>query len=78
MQSTQFTGKHFFIIDGREIGSSEGTTQDNPTAMAIYSIAIIPLILMIVDITCQDDSSTKTAAYADDFTTAGKIIQLKK
>ena len=33
---------------------------------------------MIVDITHQDDSSTKTAAYADDFTAAGKITQLKK
>ena len=33
---------------------------------------------MIVDITHQDDSSTKTAAYADDFTTSGKITQLKK
>ena len=45
--------------------------------MAIYAIAIIPLILMIVDISHQDDSSTKTAAYADDLT-AGKITQLKK
>ena len=40
--------------------------------------AIIPLILMIVDITHQDDSSTKTTTYADDFTAAGKITQLKK
>ena len=46
--------------------------------MAIYAIAIILLILMIVDITHQDDSSMKTAAYADDFTAAGKITQLKK
>ena len=46
--------------------------------MAIYAIAIAPLILMIVDITHQNDSSTKTAAYADDFKAAGKITQLKK
>ena len=45
--------------------------------MAIYATARIPLILMIVDISHQDDSSTKTAAYADDLT-AGKITQLKK
>ena len=46
--------------------------------MAIYAIATIPLILMIVDIIHQDDSSTKTAAFADDFTAGGKIAQLKK
>ena len=33
---------------------------------------------MIVDIIHQDDSSTKTAAYVDHFTIAGKITQLKK
>ena len=33
---------------------------------------------MIVDITHQDDSFTKTATYADDFTAAGKTTQLKK
>ena len=33
---------------------------------------------MILDIIHQDDSSTKTAAYADDFTIADKITQLKK
>ena len=33
---------------------------------------------MIINITHEDDSSMKTAAYADDFTAVGKITQLKK
>ena len=66
-----------FIIGGNEIRSCEGTTQGDPIAMAVYAIAIIPMILMIVDITSKTDDSTKTAAYADDVTAAGKIIQLK-
>ena len=45
--------------------------------MAVYAIAVIPLIQMIVDITRTIDDSTKTGAYADDVTSAGKIIQLK-
>ena len=45
--------------------------------MAVYAIAIIPMILMIVDITSKIDNSTKTAAYADHVTDAGKFIQLK-
>ena len=67
-----------FLIGGGKIHYTEGTPQVDPTPIAVYVIAIIPLILMIVDITHQDDSSTKTAAYADDFTAAGKITQLKK
>ena len=68
-----------FIIGGGEIKSTEGSTQGDSTAMAAYAaIATIPLILMIADITYQGDSSTKTATYADDFTAAGKITQLKK
>ena len=65
------------IIGGNEIRSCEGTTQGDPIAMAVYAIAIIPMILMIVDITSKIDDSTKTADYADDATAAGKIIQLK-
>ena len=60
------------IIEGNEIRSCEGTTQGDPIAIAVYAIGIIPMILMIVDIT-----SKKTAAYADDVTAAGKNIQLK-
>ena len=62
----------------RVIQSTEGITQGDPTAMAIYAIAIIPLFLMLANITHLDDFSTKTAAYADDFTAAGKSTQLKK
>ena len=46
--------------------------------MAIYTIAIILLIIMIVGITRQDNSSMKTVAYANDLTADGKITQLKK
>ena len=66
-----------FIIGGNEIRSCEGTTQGDPIAMAVYDIAIIPIILMIVGLTSKIDDSTETAAYADDVTAAGKIIQLR-
>ena len=51
-----------FIIGENEIRSCEETNQGDPIAMAIYAIAIIPMILMIVDITSKIDDSTKTAA----------------
>ena len=57
--------------------STEGTAQGYPIAMIIYSITIILLIFMTNDITLQDYLSTKTAAYADDFTAAANIAQLK-
>ena len=33
-----------FVIGGTEISSSEGTTQGDPAANAIYAVAIIPMI----------------------------------
>ena len=55
----------------------EGTTQGDPAAMVIYDIAIIPLILMLVEIRMRDNNHTKTAAYADDLTVARPIDQIR-
>ena len=67
-----------FVVGGGEISSKEGTTQGDPVAMIIYAIAIIPLILMLVDL--SDNASeipVKSAGYADDIAAGGKITKLK-
>ena len=46
------------------------------TAMAIYAIAVIPLILMLVEATSKHQQ-TISAGYADDLTVAGMIRRLK-
>ena len=67
-----------FIIGGCELISEEGTTQGDPIAMAVYAVAVIPLILMILEITNQlPDKKTKMAAYADDFSAGGSVENLK-
>ena len=58
----------FVVIGGVEILWSEERTQSNPVAMAVYAIAIIPLILMVLKITDQYPHGTYAADYADDFT----------
>ena len=51
----------------------EETTQGDLAAMEIYAIATAPMIFMLVEISLQRNYNTLTAAYADDFTTAGPI-----
>ena len=63
-----------FVIGGFEIKSCEGTTQGDPIAMSVYAIAIIPLMLMVLEIT---SNSSEMLAYADDFTAGGTIESLK-
>ena len=68
-----------FIFGGTELKSEEGTTQGDPIAMAVYALATIPLLLMVLEITAQfPDNSVKMAGYADDFTTAGTVTSIKK
>ena len=60
------------IIVGSELKSCERTTQGDPAAMAIYAIATIPLLLMLIDQAEQlPRKRNKSVAYTDDFTGAG-------
>ena len=67
-----------FIVGGEEIQSMEGTFQGDPAAMEIYAIAIVPMILMLVDISLQRNYNNFTTAYADDLTAVAPIHRLKK
>ena len=72
------TSSRLFVIGGVELLSQEGTTQGDPVAMAIYAVATIPLLLMILEITNQlPGKNTKAEGYADDVTAAGSIHGIK-
>ncbi len=60
------------FIDGSTLHSQEGTTQGDPLAMAMYAIAITPLIYQL------EDSGIKQAWYADDATAGGSLKHLKE
>ena len=67
-----------FVIGSTEISSSEGTTQGDPAAMAIYAVAIIPMILMLVDtVSNVPNNKMASVAYADELSAAGRISELK-
>ena len=73
------TSAHLFIFGGSELKSEEGTTQGDPIAMAVYALATIPLLLMVLEITAQyPDISVKMVGYADDFTAGGTVTSIKK
>ena len=67
-----------FIIGRTEIQSSDETTQGDPVAMSIDALSVIPLMLMVLEITnTNTNSDAKVIAYADDFSAAGSISNLK-
>ena len=67
-----------FIIGRTEIQSSDETTQGDPVAMSIDALSVIPLMLMALEITnTNTNSDAKVIAYADDFSAAGSISNLK-
>ena len=59
-----------FISGGQEIKSTEGTTQGDPTAMAMYAISILPLL--------DTRSKAKKISFADDFSGVGTIQYLRE
>ena len=62
------------ICGDGEIASSEGTTQGDPLAMAMYALAVKPLIEKLK----SDATNVKQVWYADDATGAGTCDDLKK
>ena len=71
-----------FVVDGDRnkevILGSEGATQGDPSAMAMYSISIQPLIHYLAVNQDQSLPIAKQAWFADDGTGGGSIVQLKK
>ena len=59
------------FIDGEVLLSQEGTTQGDPLAMAMYTIAITPLIHRL------EDRVNKQVWFADDATAGGNLARLK-
>ena len=66
-----------FVVGGIEISSLEGTTQGDPTAMYIYALGILPLIIAISE-PLKLQEKARHSAFADDLTGAGTIVQLRK
>ena len=60
------------FIDGETLLSQEGTTQGDPLAIAMYAIAVNPLIHRLK----QD--TTKQIWFADDATAGGKLNNLRE
>ena len=62
-----------FVIGGKELLSSEGTTQGDPLAMSLYAISLQPLITLLAI-----RSSAKQCWYADDATGTGALRDIRK
>ena len=67
-----------FVISGAEITSEEGTTQGDPTAMAMYAIVTIPLMILLELTEKFPNKQTKMVAFADDLSAGGSLSNIKK
>ena len=63
-----------FVPGGGEIPSCEGTTQGDPLGMAMYALAISPLITNLHNL-CED---AKQVWFADDASAAAKRKHLSQ
>ena len=67
--SSTYRSPTSLFVSGDTIPSEEGTTQDDPLAIPMYAIAMIPLLRHITDIVTQ-------VWYADDACTCGRLSSL--
>ena len=60
-----------FIVGGGEIISSEGTTQGDPMGMAVYALALLPLVSLLWD-------ELRQAWFADDAAATGELFAIRR
>ena len=63
-----------FITGGKEIQSTEGTTQGDPIAMGMYALGLMPLL---TSITTPETNNLVQIAFADDLTGVGTLNELE-
>ena len=61
------------FIDGVTLFSKEGTTQGDPLAMAMFAVATVPLIKEL-----SSRVSVKQLWYADDATSLGSLLEIRR
>ena len=59
------------FIDGHTLSSTEGTTQGDPLAMAMYALGVLPLIHRL------STNAIKQVWYADDATASGELFKIR-
>ena len=57
----------------------ERTAQGDPVSMSVYDIGVTPLINMLIDLLSNEYSANvNVMAYADDFSAAGNLQDLRR
>ena len=74
------TPSKLYIQGGISLKSEEGTTQGDPTAMAIYTLGITPLIAWLSKKSKENTNSPpiNQVAFADDLNGIGTLFRLKE
>ncbi len=72
LSNTYHSPVKLFVTGGGEIESTEGTTQGDPLAMAMYALAVTPLIHRLR----EETPDAKQVWFADDATGAGRLRAL--
>ena len=74
LNNTYQTPVRLLVTGGGEIESSEGIIQGDPLAMAIYALAITPLIHKLR----SEEPTVKQVWFPDDSSGGGKIVALRR